>query len=199
MGYLRDFCVFAPLKQMAQEMINDFTCGNSDLDDFFHTDFLPYEEELMGKSYCYIDLHSPVKKIVAAFTVCNASIHNKMLTRGAKKFIQENISEEKHNINFPAVLIGRLGVASIYQDKHIGSEIMDFIKAWFLDKDNKTGCRFLLVDAYNNPNTIRYYLNNGFSFLFSNIDSEKKYRKLENINGELHTRLMCFDLILTKT
>ena len=26
---------------------------------------------------------------------------------------------------------------------------MDFIKSWFIDEENKTGCRFVVVDSYN--------------------------------------------------
>lgn len=199
MGYLSDHCVFTSLKSLPNNLVNSFSCGNTDLDEFFHVDYIPYEDELMGKSYGFIDISNSKRNIAAAFTVCNASIHNRMLTRGAKKSLQENVSEEKQNINFPAVLIGRLGVCTAFQSKRIGSEVMNFIKAWFIDTDNKTGCRYLLVDAYNNPQTIKFYEKNGFSFLFSNADSEKKYRRLESISGYLHTRLMYFDLILMKT
>lgn len=55
-------------------------------------------------------------------------------------------------MNYPAILIGRLGVSSEYRGKglNIGSQILDFIKGWFRSFDNKTGCRFIVVDAYNN-------------------------------------------------
>lgn len=109
-----------------------------------------------------------------------------------------NISNEKRSINYPATLLGRLGINQDFQGLHIGSELMDFIKAWFLEPRNKTGCRYILVDAYNNPDTIGYYEHNGFNFIFNNIDSEKRYRQLEKVEGELNTRLMYYDLILAK-
>jgi hypothetical protein len=69
---------------------------------------------------------------------------------------------------------------------------MDFIKSWFVDKDNKTGCRFIVVDSYNTENALKYYLKNGFEFLFSSEAQEK-----DNIGSklELKTRLMYFDLL----
>ena len=40
--------------------------------------------------------------------------------------------------------------------------LLDFIKYFFIE-NNKTGCRFLTVDAYNN--VIRFYRNNNFKHL----------------------------------
>ena len=71
---------------------------------------------------------------------------------------------------------------------------MQSIKSWFVDEYNKTGCRYLVVDAYNEEIPIRYYRNNGFDFMFSTEEQEKQYR---NISGDspLNTRLMFFDLM----
>ncbi len=71
---------------------------------------------------------------------------------------------------------------------------MDFIKAWFIDPLNKTGCRFIVVDSYNTDNAINYYLRNGFSSLFSSEKQEKEYiGKCKN--EVLKTRMMYFDLL----
>ena len=40
----------------------------------------------------------------------------------------------------PAVLIGRLGISTKFQHLHIGTEVIDFIKSWFVEPYNKTGC-----------------------------------------------------------
>ncbi len=74
--------------------------------------------------------------------------------------------------SYPSVLIGRLGIHKDFrkiksEDHRTGDQLMDFIKSWFVDGNNKTGCRFIVVDAYNEPNEIRYYFQNGFSMLFS--------------------------------
>lgn len=55
---------------------------------------------------------------------------------------------------------------------------MDFIKVFFTDK-NKTGCRFIIIDAYKDA--IEFYQKNGFDFLTGEDESES-------------TRLMYFDL-----
>ena len=53
MGFLADKTVFSPLtKEILEESIS-FSCGNEDLDGFFHNDAVSYADNLFGKSYCY--------------------------------------------------------------------------------------------------------------------------------------------------
>jgi len=92
--------------------------------------------------------------------------------------------------NYPAVLIGRLGVNENYRRKGVGSQLMDFIKAWFSSEENKTGCRFLLVDAYNEKDVLDYYTKNEFQFLLREEDEEKK-----DDEDKPKTRFMFYDLI----
>ena len=92
---------------------------------------------------------------------------------------------------YPAVKIGRLGVDEKYHSKGIGTDLMDFIKKWFTDGGNKTG-KFLLVDAYNDPNVLKYYERNGFVYLMNTDREAEYYRKKEE---ELDTRIMFFDLM----
>lgn len=73
MGFLADKTVFSPLtKEILEESIS-FSCGNEDLDGFFHNDAVSYAENLFGKSYCYY-LEESKADIVCAFTVSNASV-----------------------------------------------------------------------------------------------------------------------------
>lgn len=77
---------------------------------------------------------------------------------------------------------------------HIGSDVLELIKYWFFDSNNKTGCRFVIVDAYNAPGTKAFYERNGFKTVFSTDEQEKTYRHLDK-DTFLGTRLMYFDLI----
>jgi GNAT superfamily N-acetyltransferase len=88
---------------------------------------------------------------------------------------------KKHLKSYPAVKVGRFGVHREYHRKRIGTEVMDFIKAFFT-KRNKTGCRFITVDAYKNEGAINFYSRNGFLFLTPEDEKED-------------TRLMYFDLM----
>ena len=77
----------------------------------------------------------------------------------------------------------------------IGSQILDYIKGWFRSEDNKTGCRFIVVDAYNNPKTIHFYENNGFKPLYKSEKEERTFLELEP-DEPLETRFMFFGLKL---
>ncbi len=176
-----------------------FDCGDNDLNDFFANDVIKYSNELLGKSYCFT-LDEDDRQIVAAFTISNDSIKTFSLPNARKKKIIAEIPREKHMKSYPAVLIGRLGVNNLIRKKikeenTIGDQLMDFIKSWFIDKGNKTGCRFIIVDAYNKITTLNYYKRNGFIELFSSEEQEKKYI---NVSEEktLSTRLLYYDLIL---
>lgn len=75
---------------------------------------------------------------------------------------------------------------------------MDFIKSWFIDSNNKTGCRFIVVDSYNESGHLNYYQKNGFTFLFSSEEQELDYMGLKN-ESSIKTRLMYFDLVLLRS
>jgi len=171
-----------------------FSCGDKDLDDFFLHDAAKYERQLLGKSYCFC-LKSDNAVVVSAFTLSNSSIDAHNLPNNRKKKLTENIPHEKSLSSYPATLIGRLGVDKKFGGKGIGTEMMDFIKQWMLEPSNKTACRYLTVDAYNNEPTLKFYEANGFKALFSSDKQEKEYVGLPQAK-ELKTRLMYFDLIL---
>ena len=79
---------------------------------------------------------------------------------------------------------------------NIGSDVLDFIKLWFIEPLNKTGCRFVIVDAYNTPSTMAFYEQNGFTTVFSTEQQEKDYRHITS-ETSLNTRLMFYDLMQT--
>ena len=193
MAFLAEHCVRTVLTTKILSHCNPFSCGNKDLDEFFAEDSVAYSKQLMGKTYVFIDMENP-QNIVCAFTVSNASIFTNYLPNARKKRIGKEVPSSKRDMIYPAVLIGRLGVAEKYKHLRIGTELMDFLKNWFTDDNNKTGCRYLVVDAYNTESPMEYYQRNGFQFMFSTEEQEKIYRKVDDDNS-LKTRLMYFDLM----
>ncbi len=176
-------------------MCEPFVCENKDLNDFFAHDSVLYSKRLLGKTYLFCLKENP-KIIVAAFTVSNDSIRmtSKLNEESKLLFLQQSELEEKRLRRFPAVLIGRLATNKNFAGKGIGTAVMDFIKRWFRF-DNKTGCRFIIVDAYNSEATIHYYLKNGFKFLVEDERLEAKYMGIGVGRLPLNTRLMYYDLI----
>ena len=139
------------------------------------------------------------KRVVAAFTVANASIFTKHLPNSRRKKIGYEVHHEKGLINYPAVLLGRLGVDKSFKGNHIGTQIIEFVAGWFTSDENFSGCRHLIVDAYNEPDLLDFYRKNGLEMFFSSVEQELSYRNWDTEkDGPLQTRLMFRDLILLK-
>ena len=117
------------------------------------------------------------------------------MSGSARNRLQRGVSNAKRGINYPAVLIGRFGVSYQFRGKgyNIGSQILDFLKGWFRTKDNKTGCRFIVVDAYNNSRTLHFYEKNGFKLLYKTEKEERDFLELSD-EEHLETRFMFYDL-----
>lgn len=173
-----------------------FSCNDNDLDEFFSKDAFLYETELLGKTYAWINTADP-SKILGLVTLANDSVKAQFIANSARNRLQRSITNAKRGMNYPAVLIGRLAVSSEYRGKglNIGSQILDFIKGWFRTFDNKTGCRFIVVDAYNNEKTLNFYEKNGFKLLYKTEQEERAFLEL-NPEEPLETRFMFFDLKL---
>lgn len=183
-----------PYTKEVADYCETFRCGDSDLDDFFARDAIFYDVELLGKTYAWIDASDP-SQILGLVTLANDSVKVQHITPSARNRLQRSVTNAKRGINFPAVLIGRLGVAADYQGKgmNIGSQIIEYIKDWFRSSDNKTGCRFIVVDAYNNERTLHFYSSNGFKTLYKNEQEERDFLNL-NDDEPLETRFMFYDL-----
>ena len=193
MKFLESSCSFEVLDE---ELINStklFECSNLDLNDFFQNDCIAFANELMGKTYCFT-LDSDTKNIVCSFTISNDSIKTSILPNARKKKVLKNIPSQKRFKSYPAVLIGRLGVSKEFTYLGISTELLNFIKSWFIEMDNKTGCRFIIVDSYNTNEALNFYKKNGFNFLFSSEEQEKTATDVSN-DSQIKTRLMYFDLI----
>lgn len=188
--------VMRPYTPEVAEYCVPFCCSDKDLDEFFLKDAFLYDTELLGKTYAWIDMEDP-RKIIGLITLANDSIKAKFIASSARNRVQRSITNKKRGLNYPAVLIGRLGVSADYRGKgyNVGSQILDFVKGWFRSKENKTGCRFIVVDAYNNEKTLHFYEKNGFKLLYKTEEEERNFLEVPS-SEKLETRFMFFDLKL---
>ena len=179
-----------------KEELDSFSCGDEDLDDFFHQEACLYDGQLLGKTYFFASERSGKDEIVCAFTLANDSIKAALIPNASRNKIQRKIPNSKRTRSYPAGLIGRLGVAKNFQGTNdgIGSQAIDYIISWFLLPDNKTGCRFIVVDAYNKENVLRFYGKNGFKFLYSTEELEKEANHIPD-DEHLESRMMYLDLL----
>lgn len=156
----------------------DFSCGDQDIDEFFHRDSIDGCRELLCVTYGFFDT---ADEIIGFFSLSNDAIKKEEVPRSALKRMLSQIPHTKRYSSMPAAKIGRIGISKNHKRSGFGTQILDYLKASFTTK-NKTGCRFLLVDAYNQDAVLSFYQKNGFEFLVENDKNDK-------------TRIMYFDLI----
>lgn len=196
---LKRDCTLSVFTDKVWKSSNTFLCDNDDIDDFFANEAQQYAAQLFGKSYCFT-LDSNPKEVVCIFTISNDSIKAMQLPQAARRTIRSRIPYPKQSLkSYPAVLIGRLGVDNKYMGQGIGSQVLDFVKSWFRDEGNKTGCRFVVVDAYNTDDVLSFYKKNDFKALFKDEKIEAEYLERNlGLNEKLHSRIMFYDLIQIK-
>lgn len=200
---LQNECTLMQYTQEVQLQCGEFSCGDGDLDEFFKQDVFLYEEEMLGKTYCWITNSKP-HKIVCLMTIANDSIKSSGLPKNSRNRFNRIFNNEKRNLTYPATLIGRLGVNVDFQGMHVGRQLMDYIKDVNIASDNDNACRFLVVDAINKPNTLSYYEHNGFVYMHKSEAIERLALKRYDEEGKLiheltddeplHTRMMYLDL-----
>jgi len=155
-----------------------FDCGDADLNEFFAVDSIAGGRELMSVTY----VAEADDDAVGFFSLSNDVIRHDNITKSRFRRVFKLIPHEKRGYpSKPAVKIARLAVCAERQRNGLGKDMLDYIKASFTH-GNKTGCRFITVDAYNNQGTVNFYLRNGFQYLLSSDEKED-------------TRLMYFDLM----
>lgn len=153
-----------------------FDCNDKDLNEFFNKDSKNGSKDLVTVTYAV----EADGVLAAFFCVSNDSIRSEDTSKSKFKKIRSGMTPSKKFSSMPAVKIGRL--AAIKKGGGTGSLILDLIKVWFT-KENKTGCRFIIVDARNTDKVINFYKKNGFDFLDTDFKCKSD-----------RTRLMFFDL-----
>lgn len=155
--------------------LDDFVCADDDLNDFLWNEAKDYQKELLAVTYLlYYD-----NSIIAYFSLLNDTVKFQEDDKKVRNKINRKIPYPKQRTHYPAVKVGRLAVDSRYAHNVIGEIIIDCICS-MLTTNNKTGCRFLTVDAYSDVTD--FYEKKGEFRFFSENDKDDE------------TRLMYYDL-----
>jgi predicted GNAT family N-acyltransferase len=152
--------------------IKSFDCDDTDLNDFLLNDAKNYLKELLAVTYVLEDKNS--NATIAFFSMFNDRISLKDTSKNSWNKLRRNIANPKRKSSFPAVKLGRLGVNNDYKGRGFGKMIIDFIKVHFVT-NNRTGCRFLTVDAY--AKSLAFYEKQGFIY-FSENDMNEDTRQM---------------------
>lgn len=159
------------------EKIKSFNCGDTDLNDFIMHECSLYRNALLAVSYV---AETDAGKTLAYFSLANDKVSLSDFENKTEfnRFRRPRFVNEKRLKSYPAVKICRLGTDTSTRGYCLGSELLYFIKSYFME-NNKTGCRFVTVDAY--AAAVPFYLKNGFVPLTDNDKDDL-------------TRLLYFDL-----
>lgn len=157
--------------------LKPFNCSDADLKGFLIDDARNFARELLTVTY----LLENDEEIIAYYSLINDKISINEIPENFKTSwnkINRRFKNCKRMKSYPAVKIARLAVSDNFKNQGIGHQILDSLKYLFID-NNRTGCRFITVDAYRSALT--FYEKNDFKYL------------IQNDNGD-PTRLMFFDL-----
>ena len=169
---------FSIYKLSENETVESFDCGDADLNDFILTDAPLYRKEKLAVTYTVLEKNNR-NKVVAFFSLSNDRISLSDFDNKTKyNRFSRRFNNHKRLKSYPAAKIGRLAVETSMKGENLGSYLLKFIKRYFT-ADNKTGCRFITVDAY--AAAIPFYLHNGFV-------------PLNDEDADEPTRLLYFDL-----
>lgn len=159
------------------EKVSSFDCGDADLNDFILNESHLYRQELLAVTYVVVDTS---ENVLAYFSLANDKVSlSEFEDKTEFNRFKKRFNNAKRLRSYPAVKLCRLAVAKSAHHLHLGTKLLNFIKGYFII-DNKTGCRFITVDAY--VQAIPFYLKNNFLELTS---SDK---------DATHTRLLYYDL-----
>ena len=153
------------------DKLKTFDCGRLDLNEYFREDVFLQKIELLNETFELFEATAGKDYPVALISLCNDAIRKEKVMqwldfRGTKKDYPD----------YPAVKIARFGVKKEFARQNIGTNTMNMIKTMFRT-DNRTGCRFVTVDAYNEAEVLSFYQKNDFQF-FSDKDIRKQQRAM---------------------
>lgn len=151
--------------------LNNFDCDHKDLNEFFREDCFLQRQELLNTTFALIEATVDDFIPVALISLCNDAIRKEKV----KKWLQFTDSKKIYPA-YPAVKIARFGVHKDFKREGIGTHAINMVKEMFIT-NNRTGCRFLTVDAYNKEDALGFYSKNAFQF-FSEKDKHREQRAM---------------------
>ena len=168
---------FHTLRKLEEgETLNSFNCGDAELNDFILSKASEYRKTLLAVSYVLEENGNPI----AYFSLSNDNLSAEIFESKTNfnRQMRKRFVNEKRRKHFPAVKIGRFAVDKSYESSGVGRYLISLIKSSTIT-NQKSGCRFITVDAYNDA--IGFYEKNGFVMVNA-------------FNPEKRTQPMYFDL-----
>jgi hypothetical protein len=160
--------------------VKSFDCGDADLNDFILNRATLFDKYMLAVSYTCVDINDTSRPL-AYFSLANDKIATSdfpSMTEFNRFRRKQGFPNEKRLKSYPAVKLCRLAVDICSKNQKLGTQVLNIIKSMFVI-NNKTGCRFITVDAY--AEALPFYYKQGFV-------------PLSKEDEDSPTRLLYFDL-----
>ncbi len=166
------------IRDVEDEVLKQFSCGRTQLDEFLHDDARDYDAH--GLTSTVVAFADNYDNPVAYFSLTADSVH---LSSGERTDL--GLPFDVPISYYPAVKITKLAVMSELQRSGIGEALIDLICG--IVSTAPFAVRLLTVDAVNQESVLNFYQRTGF---LENL-SEKKERQSQKVRD---TILMFKDL-----
>jgi hypothetical protein len=151
-----------------KKLLETFSCTrNIDLQDFLYNKAVTFEKNLRSRTYLYID--NTTQEVVAYFTITISTLHTDSISPEVIKLL-DGYKDDVASI--PCFLIGQLGKSDKFEPRKIGEYILDDAIEIIDRSQQSLGGRFILLDAINKEQVIKFYEANAFFPIEKDPDSE---------------------------
>lgn len=150
---------------------------DKDLNSFLIDDAKNFLKENIGITYLFED----DCQTVAYCTI----LHDRISLKESDKKLWNKLTKQLQTTrrsSYPAIKVGRLATSEAYEGLGYGRRLINLVKMLYNREKLIAGCRFITVDAKNNPETLGFYQHLGFKFLTESDLFEE-------------TRTMAFDIL----
>lgn len=155
---VEDFSIFAGFSCLAD------TDSDRDLEDFIRHDAARHARDKIAVTYQLLTL---VEKVPDNEPLGFATLQNDAIVVESDSDLP-GVCHEYPYRSYPSVKIGRLGIRKDIQNNRLGSLFLHMLKT-LLMTNNRTGCRFITVDARrdkkNKVDVRPFYAKSGFGIL----------------------------------
>jgi ribosomal protein S18 acetylase RimI-like enzyme len=156
-----------PVVEVSLEALAGFDCGKQHLNEFLRNASDFHRDRLGLTSVVF---HGDMAgRVIGYFTLANDSLP--LTTSEQGELGLQNIVALRA---YPAVKLGRLAIASDFQDQGVGEQVMDLVHGEILDSASLSAARLVIVDADNDPRVVKFYRKLGYQ---ESLWAEKQGRK----------------------
>jgi len=155
-------------KRKVKRLLETFSCTrNMDLQEFLHDKAITFETNLRSRTYLYVD--NTTYEVAAYFTITISTLHTENISPEVIKLL-DGYKDDVASI--PCFLIGQLGKSDTFEPQKIGEYILNDAIEIIDQSQESLGGRFILLDAINREQVIKFYEANAFFPIEKGTDLE---------------------------